>query len=212
MAVAHDLGKVDIADKKGGLWGDEPPRRFGGHAKAGVSVTARLAERLGLEASVKNAMKDASAMHMDIHDLPEKWGPHKLINFVDNHTPPEEAKKVYKATVDELIDLAHADHQGRFQTEDVPTDLQYTYDEEAPEGAIRPVFKPEPFRNLVSTARTAINEISGFDILRDELGEPKEEVPNDKLAAELAQRDDCRTPDEWVGEELNTRRVEYIRN
>lgn len=212
MAVAHDLGKVTLADEQGGLWSDDPPRRFGGHADVGVQSAENLAARLGLDGHLSETMQDASELHMDIHDLPA-WDPFELVEFVDRHDPAPEADTPYRATIEEILDLAQADHQGRFQNDDVFTDeVTYEEDPDAPDGAARPVFHRDVFIERVNTTRTAIEEISGFEILRTGLCDDHAEtdVLNEDLAGQLGRCDQCRTPGPWVGDELNTKRREFI--
>lgn len=212
MVIAHDLGKVTLADKQGGLWSDDPPRKFGGHADAGVDDSERLADRVGLEGHVTEAMMDGAEHHMNIHDLPT-WEPLELVEFVDNHDPAENAKKPYMATVEELIDLAQADHEGRFQNEEVfDGGDAFTMDEYAPDGAARPAFDRETFRDRVATARQAIKEINGYEILRTGLCSEHAATDPDEstLASQLGTCEDCRSPGPWVGERIAARRDEFI--
>lgn len=214
MVLAHDLGKVTLADEQGGLWSDDPPRRFGGHAQTGVADAAALADRLGLDGHISEAMQDAAELHMDIHDLPV-WESDRLIEFVDQHDPAPEAETPYMATVEELLDLAAADHQGRFQNQDVAEiDTVLEDDADAPDGAGRPVFNRAPFTARVDAARTAIEDISGFEVLRTGLCDDHavKELPDGSLSTQLGQCEACRTPGPWVGEQLNERRHEHIEN
>lgn len=102
MAAAHDLGKVALADEKGGLWSDNPPRKFGGHAQKGSYISERLAQQLGLEGDIQKAMSEGAELHMDIHDIPT-WSPSKLIDFIEQHDPSESAKRPSTATVEESL-------------------------------------------------------------------------------------------------------------
>lgn len=215
MAISHDLGKVVVADESGGLWSDDPPRRFGGHAQTGIGTAETLATTLGLDGHINEAMQDAAALHMDIHDLP-LWDVDYLIEFIDQHTPPEEAKKPYTATIEELLDLAAADHQGRFQTRDDPeTDIpldQIEDDSDAPDDAGRPVFNPDPYFERVKAVRAAIEEIDGFSVLRSGLCDDHkgEGIPDENLSEQLSQCESCRTPGPWVGEAITTRRTNHV--
>ena len=212
MAVVHDLGKVTVADEKGGLWSDDPPRRFGSHDTLGVDDAEQMATRLGLDDHLSEAMQDAAELHMDVYDLPV-WEPTRLIEFVDKHTPAENADTPYMAMLSELVDLAHADHQGRFQNVDVfDTDDGFEDDVAAPDGAGRPVFNEARFNDAISLARTAINEINGYEILRTGLctEHTSDDVSNEDLAPTLGQCDECRTPGPWVGDELTAKRQEFI--
>lgn len=212
MAVAHDLGKVTLADEQGGLWSDDPPRRFGGHDQTGIADAKRLAASLGLDAHLSEVMQDAAELHMDVYDLPE-WDPLTLVEFVDHYTPAEQAKTPYMATVEELIDMSEADHQGRFQNLDVfDSENAFTEDDDAPDGAARPAFNKTRFTDALTTARTAITEINGFEILRTGLcnEHANNGLGNDALAEQLARCETCRTPGPWVGENLTEQRYEYI--
>lgn len=158
MAIAHDLGKVPIADERGGLRSDDPPTRFSGHAAAGTEVVSDLVDRLGLPDHFEAAMRDAAALHMDFHDLPSEQ-PADIIRFVDNHTTAETAETPTFATVWELLDLAQADEQGRFQDRalyDNQDSAQCTEHPDAPDDAVQPVFDRDQYAAVIGAAHTAM--------------------------------------------------------
>jgi len=215
MAVAHDLGKVTLADKKGGLWSDDPPRRFGGHAEKGVPVAEALAVRLGLEGDIMEAMTDGAELHMDIHDIPLEWRPSRLIEFINQHDPAEGAKRPFKATVEELIDLGNADDEGRFQNRSVfDEDDEFREDSDAPDDAVRPVFPRHLFAERLEAAREAIASVDGYDVMLDGLCDDHAaaDVANDELAQTLGSCEDCRTPGDWIGSKLGNRRAIMIQS
>ncbi|WP_302083212.1 HD domain-containing protein [Salinibaculum rarum] len=212
MAVAHDLGKVELGNEKGGLWSDDPPRRFGGHATTGVDVTANFGTRLGLDAHIIEAMEDASRYHMDFHDIPT-WDARKLIEFVEAHTAPPEAETPYMGTVEELLDLAQADHEGRWQNIDLyDAETAYQVDAAAPDDAARPAFQRDVFESQIAVARDAIESIDGYEVLRDGLcdSHTSDTITDDNLARVLNACGDCRSPGEWVGDKITTRRTSLI--
>jgi len=215
MALAHDLGKVTLADEQGGLWSDDPPRRFGGHAKTGVNDAEALANSLGLEGHIKHAMMDASELHMKIHEMPA-WNAHELIEFVDSHNPDEHAKKPYMATVTELIDLGHADHNGRWHSRsDYDEDaegVEFHTDPDAPDGAVKPVFNRHVFIERVNAALNAIESVDGFTVLRTGLCDEHANtgITDEELAGVLNSCEDCRSPDNWVGEKIQEEREKLI--
>lgn len=214
MAIVHDLGKVTVADEVGGLWSDDPPRRFGGHAQTGVTDAERLATRLGLPAHISEAMQDGAEHHMNIHDMPD-WRPEELIEFIDTHDPAPEADTPYMGTTDELIDLAQADHHGRYQNLDVFTnDDEYITVEDAPENTARPVFDRDTFAECIEITREAITTINGYEVLRTGLCNEHETtaLSENDLAEQLHSCDACRTPGPWVGDQITTRRSELITN
>lgn len=210
MAVAHDLGKVRVADELGGLHADDPPTGFPAHGPRGVAVATRTADRLGLAPHYRAAMADAAEHHMRVPDLPE-WDADRLIEFVEDHDPPAAAETPEYATVDELLDLVQADHQGRFRdAADGVGDATAVepVDDRAPAGAVQPVFDREPYERRIAGARRAIAEVSGYDVLRDALCDDHDPaaVADDALAGVLAGCADCPTPDEWVAEAIADRR------
>lgn len=213
MAVGHDLGKVEIANRKGGLWSDSPPRRFGGHAEAGVGVVDQLTDSLGLDAHYAAAMEDAARLHMDFHDLPT-YSERELINFVDDHNLPAEANTPYTARIEELLDLAHADHEGRFQSLDASlgerTSTTLIADEKAPEHSGRPKFNRERFEALIDRAKLTVAKVDGHTAMREGLCEEHKTQPIQKkdLGRVLSECSDCQTPSSWVGERITDLRIE----
>ena len=211
LAITHDLGKVAIGDDKGGLHSKDPPQRFGGHAQVGTATAEQLGDSLGLNKHYINAMQDGSEEHMRIHDLAPEWTVKEILDFVSQYTYNDGYETPYGATLDELIDLAHADTRGRFQDIDVfDNDSEYEPTEAAPDGTARPIFERERFIKLINRAKEAISRVNGYDIMRDELestGKDASHIAKDNLAAELATNEDCRSPGEWIGDELTERQV-----
>lgn len=212
MAIAHDLGKVPIADERGGLRSDDPPTRFSGHAAAGTEVVSDLVDRLGLPNHFEAAMRDAASLHMDFHDLLSKH-PADIIRLVDNHTTAKTAETPTFATVWELLDLAQADEQGRLQNRglyDNEDSAQYTEDPDAPDDAVQPVFDRERYAAVIGAAHTAIDTIDGFRALRTGLCETHSDtdIDNVDLQETLRTCTHCRTPDPWVADELTILRVD----
>jgi hypothetical protein len=216
MAVAHDLGKVVVADREGGLFSDNPPRRFPGHSDAGVAVADRLSTRLGLPGHVGEAMVDGADLHMHVPDLPT-WAPDRLIEFVTDHDPPGEVATTAPgyATVDELLDLIAADHAGRWQRrETFEDDRAFVEDPTLPEGAVRPRFHRGPFETRVRRAREAVSAITGYDALRSGLCEDHAtaDLSEEALHGTLLACPECRSPGPWVGEYLTDARHDHVRN
>jgi len=214
MAVVHDLGKVISADDQGGLWSSEPPESFPGHAKMGKSAAKSMGETLGLPVHITNAMSDGCEYHMKIHDLPW-WDPHKAIEFIEDHDPEPDVDTPYMATIEELIDLARADHQGRFQHLKVfDSEDEYQMHEDAPEGTAQPIFDADRYLSYIENVRTVIKEVDGCEILRRGTCEEHstETIENEELAETLSSCEDCRTPGEWVGDKLQNERRKRMTN
>jgi tRNA nucleotidyltransferase (CCA-adding enzyme) len=212
MAVCHDLGKVPLADEKGGLWSDNPPRRFGGHAQKGSHVAERLSQQLGLEGDIQKAMSQAAELHMYVHDIPT-WSSSELIDFIEQHDPPESAKRPHIATVEELLDLAQADHEGRWQSRATFSDADaFATDSGAPSGAVRPVFDREVFAKHLSAARDAVESIDGYDVMPEGLCDDhsKTSIPESAIADTLKSCDQCRSPGQWIGTRVAERRAGII--
>jgi len=210
MAVTHDLGKVAIASDKGGLFSDEPPKRFGGHAEVGTATAEQFGEKLGLDTHYVNTCQDAAEEHMRIHDLPT-WGLEDIIEYVETYTYTSSYEKPYGATLSELIDLAHADTRGRFQNKDVfEKETDYEEAEAAPDGAARATFNRDQFELIIGRTKQAIESTTGYEVMRSELHgqiDDVDAIDDDNLAATLAQTDGCRSPGKWIGEELTERRA-----
>lgn len=212
MALTHDLGKVRIANKKGGLHGSDPPRRFGGHATAGAAVVDHFGNKLGLETHLVNASIGGATEHMEIHDLPEK-SEHDIIEYVDRYSHPEGAEKPHGARIDELVDLAEADHRGRYQDESsIEEGAESITSSDFPVGSVKPVFESE-LPAIVDAAKRALPAADGFKIMRDELSqyENTEDIDDDDLGPALAEHPKCRSPGEWIGEEITAQRVAEFR-
>lgn len=219
MAIGHDLGKVRIADKKGGLWSDDPPTRFGAHDEKGVECVEQFCKQTGLEPHIKCAMMDGAEQHMNFHSLPE-WSLLELLNYVDDYTVPRDAKKPFQATINELLDLAHADHEGRAQSPELNAD-ESTYEEtfEAtwlPDNsdAVRPVFDKEAFERPIQHAEKALQSNDGYSVMREELVANTDaddvDIEEESLASQLAKHDACRSPGEWIGDAIQQRRLERL--
>jgi len=212
MAVSHDLGKTTLANRQGGIWSDDPPRRFPGHDEVGKENAADMAHRLGLDKHYKRVMEAGALLHMDFHDLP-RWEPQRVIEFVDKHDQPPEAKTPYTATIEELLDLVHADHQGRFQNESVfDAEDEYMEDQEAPDGSRRPDFNRDPFEAIINRTRESIERIDGYSVLRTGLCDKHSDndIEDEALASHLSACEACASPGEWVGERLNELRINMI--
>lgn len=250
MAVSHDIGKSVVAS---GLHSDDPPTRFGGHDEIGAGTMQDVARRLGLSTEFEGVMSDACEMHMDVHNMP-MMAPNELLDFVDGHLGPGdpmertlplgarrdsgERKTVgfHNATVWELIDLAHADHEGRLQLE-VESNVEITDDgfgqevvneEQFHEDGMRTVtdreFQPEFDREQFVTIAEAVieaDDVAGYEALETGLCAEHSESEIDRthgihvdedrrVQAVMADCPDCRTPDEWVGDMLESMRVDRL--
>jgi len=93
MAIAHDLGKAVTQEE------DLPSHP--GHAKNGVPIAEDMARRLSMSNEQRKAMKDAALMHMRLNDS-EDLRASTVIEMVQN-----------AQDIDRLLDLTHADTQGR---------------------------------------------------------------------------------------------------
>lgn len=112
MAVAHDLGKAVVADRQGGLRSrhgafptTQPP---GSTPRLGLPVG------LGLRHTTRRRCRTLQRYiwRCRISARP----PGRLLEFVDAHDPPADAATPSAAPTEELLDLIHADYQGRYQT------------------------------------------------------------------------------------------------
>lgn len=202
MAVVHDIGKVVSADEQGGLHSDDPPMRFGGHDQMGADAVPRVAGRLGLSSELEACMRDACALHMDVHDVPQ-MGANELLSFFEDQFPqgmridPDstvlprvdgDPVSHFGATAWEMVDLAHADHEGRLQEslwkefedepnigidssvydtiEEITGDDIEEYRESADEiRTERPVFDREPFERRVRAVLDVVQNVDGHDAL-----------------------------------------------
>lgn len=213
MAVAHDLGKVIIADDKGGLWSDDPPTRFGNHDERGIEPAERLGKRLGLDPHYTDAMRDAAELHMSVFDLP-RWDIDRLLEFVKTHDA--ETATPYHAQTEELLDLLHSDHEGRFQTlEAISDDVAVTQydDSDAPEDDLaRPLLDREEYELAIEAARTARRRVDGIDVLRENLCDDHDPAALDDgdIAPTLRSCDVCPSPGPWVGEDIHEKRVDIV--
>lgn len=223
--VAHDIGKVSIADRAGGLHSDEPPRKFGGHNRIGAELIEDVGRRLGLERSLICVMRDACALHMDACDIPD-WGPERIIEFVDQHTAPDEADKPYFITADEMIDVLQADQEGRLDRPieyNVAVDesgfcLEVTDEDQFEEDGLYslrepevPTFDHDPFERVIGAARSAIETVDGFEAMREGLCDEHEGIVDDDMISDhLETCPECRSPGPWIGELIDERRAEIV--
>jgi len=233
MALAHDLGKVVSGDKQGGLHSDDPPVGFAGHDALGAAIMEDTARRLGLGGELKNVMADACSLHMDFHDIPQMPA-NELLDFIEDQFPTGvenegmrelptndegEPHSFFGATAWELLDLAHADHEGRLkQTMQDPiegTDLVRTMAE-------RPTFDREAFVERIEAVFRANDEVDGYEALETGLCDEHAESEIDRVhgilededasvQAVMSQCPQCRTPDDWVGQRLESMKLDLIR-
>jgi len=216
MAIAHDIGKVHIAMHTGGIHSDDPPTAFGGHQQAGARLMERVARDLGLSGEHMEIMEDACEFHMKFHDIPE-MGPEELINFLNNFDhPPGDLESdsqrhgisIGKATVWEMLDLAHSDEEGRMkQTMRDPirgTDL-VRYSVETPE------FERETFEKIIESVLEAERRVSGYEALRTGACDEHESFDqDDNIQAIMNNCDECKSPGGWVGETITEMKIEEI--
>lgn len=223
--VAHDIGKVSIADRAGGLHSDDPPRKFGGHDHIGAELIEDIGRRLGLERSLIRVMRDACELHMDACDIPD-WEPGRIIEFVDRHTAPEEADKPYFITADEMIDVLQADQEGRLDrpveynvaVDDSGFCLEVTDEDQFGEDGLYslgepevPTFDREAFERVIGAARSAIESVDGFEVMREGLCDEHEGIVDDEMLADILETcPECRSPGPWIGELIDERRAGIV--
>lgn len=205
MALAHDLGKVAVANRKGGIHSDDPPTRFGGHDDVGAEIASRMARRLGLGGELRSVMEDACQFHMRFHDVPD-MGTGELVEFLGdmpgsgvNHGRRLGGASLFRATVWELLDLAQADHQGRLHEADGEMDL------------VRPRFDRQPFVSAIEAVEQATVEVSGYDALRWGACSEHHDLGEDDLARQMSECRDCRDPGEWVGDQVAKMQRQAVR-
>jgi tRNA nucleotidyltransferase (CCA-adding enzyme) len=223
MAIAHDIGKIVCADNAGGINSDDPPIRFGGHAEIGADTIPAVARKLGLGAELQAVMEDACRLHMSFHDIPQ-MEPNELIDFVSDLLRNDaertlqtndagEPHSLFGATVMELLDLAHADHEGRRVIEQYSTG----------EAIVQPSFDRDPFERRLTTVARSFNEIDGHEAL--ETGLCAEHATSDidrthgihcdeekPVQSVMNRCESCRTAGDWVGKKLDSMRMEFIRD
>lgn len=181
MAVAHDLGKVIVADRQGGLHSDDPPTAFGGHDRIGANAMHSMTRRLGLSQDEVNAMKSAASHHMVIHDLIQMM-PGEMIAFADS---------ISSVDIWKMLDLAQADEEGRLVDGD------------------RPEFDREKYAKRIIAIEKAQEQVSGFEAMRTGLCD--EHDPDDESLQETLETcTDCRTTGPWIGDEVQKLRVEKV--
>jgi tRNA nucleotidyltransferase (CCA-adding enzyme) len=224
LAVAHDLGKVAIADRRGGLHSDDPPTKFGGHDDSTLAAPLRDIRRLGLPDHIVQTILDGIELHMDIHDTPT-WSPHRLLTFVNNHSYPQAAETPHGATVEELIDLAHADHQGRFipaseannkqaVKEKLPKHIKEFIPSTDADSRVIPKFNRDSIEKPWKVAQTALNTIDGETILQEGLCSKHrtDDLRGDELKRTVTDCTECRSPGPWVGEQLTEERAKEVQD
>lgn len=149
---------------------------------------------------------------MDFHTLPSKH-PADIIRFVGNHTTAETAETPTFATVWELLDIAQADEQGRFQDRALYDDedsARYNEHPDAPDDAVQPVFDRDRYAAVIGAAHTAIDTIDGLKMLRTGMCETHSDacIDDTDLPETLRTCTHCQTPDSWVADELIALRVD----
>lgn len=109
MALVHDIGKVETRGEQ----------NTGGHDKKGIKLVEELAEDLKLSNKYKEKMKDASRHHMRLINVDiyteNSMTPGKVLNL---------AHRLFDnkgATLEEMMDLARADNDGRITSYKVDT-------------------------------------------------------------------------------------------
>lgn len=237
MALAHDIGKVGLANDEGGLRSD-PPTRFGGHDDRGAAMMPYIAERLGLETQYEKAMQDAAEFHMDFFDITRlndpdcpkfdaQWALDMVENFDYDHLPSEST--IHGATVMEMADLIHADHEGRLELRvDLDenqnmTDVGNVYESDDPMEPdvedvtddvefeeVQPSFDKTGAVNNVLVVQRALGRTDGFSAMREGLCDDHGEVADEDLSSVLESCDGCLTPGPWIGDTIRQRRIEHI--
>jgi tRNA nucleotidyltransferase (CCA-adding enzyme) len=200
MAVMHDVGKPVQARKAGGLHSDDPPVRFGGHDETGAERMEAIVGRLGLD-QFEAVCEDAARCHMDVHDLPD-MSAQEMLDFGGDRLD-----NVYGASLDELIDLAESDHQGRFEV--TYRDEMKGLDEERV-GFEQPTFDREPFEMVRDAIEYAVESTDGYTVMRDRACDDHSDTEDVKLAETMHSCAECPEPGEWIGEEIQAKRIERV--
>jgi tRNA nucleotidyltransferase (CCA-adding enzyme) len=200
MAVMHDIGKPIIGRRKGGLHSDDPPVRFGGHAEVGAKRISTIVDRLGLT-QYEAVCADAAHEHMDVHDLPV-MGPRRTIEFVSDRLDDAHGASIY-----ELVDLAHADHEGRLQVE-YRDPIEGTDQERV--AFDTPEFSRGTFDHVVSAVERAVDQFDGYRAMRDHTCGEHEDVADEDLHDAVTSCDVCRSPGSWVGEYIESKQAEAL--
>jgi len=216
MALVHDIGKVKVGDKTGGIHSDDPPTRFGGHADQGAEMMEDIARRLGFGRELESVMEEACKFHMKFHEIPS-MPPSELLDFVgtmfptgaessNNHQLPTtsdgEPHRFFGATAWELLDLAQADHEGRIQVDE-------SGNESVPE------LDRDQFVNRIEAVFEVENSVDGYEALESGLcDEHSESVidrtdgilvdENKSVSSVMSSCTDCTTPGDWVSVELDS--------
>jgi len=155
--------------------------------------------------------------------------PAELISFADTFmwvgddtseqlptNPDGETIGPHGATPWEMIDLAHADHEGRHVIEGTPDCGGCV-----PPVRRQPVFDREPFEQAIEAVRRADAECDGHVALESGLCDAHSRSTIDRTTGTHVDEDrpvesvmtdcpDCRTPGEWVGQQLDQMRVDTI--
>jgi tRNA nucleotidyltransferase/poly(A) polymerase len=221
MAAAHDVGKTVVAERQGGLHSDEPPTRFPHHAAAGADRVSETCRRLGLSDELAAVVADACAYHMRFTDIVD-LSPAELLSTVDDWMPagiePDPDRRTLPTTDDgdpvsyagatpwELLDLAHADQEGRLR---VPPATGADSCEETPPPE-RPTFDRESYESTIRAVYRAFDEISGYEVMRSEAcSEHRDRIREDLSPSPsqmMAACGDCRSPGEWIGTRIDEKR------
>jgi hypothetical protein len=209
MAVSHDIGKPIKMNSLGGVHADDEPTHFGGHDEIGADAMEHMALRMGLDPELRDVMMDACRYHMDFHDLPQ-MSESELLDFIGDEFPhgvdadglrelpttDGEPNSFYGATAWELLDTAHADHEGRFEV--VADTVQ------------RPEFDREPFEKRIEAVFEVQAEVDGYEALETGLCDDHNECPIDRttgtfetdgrtVQSVMSACPSCRTPGDWIG-------------
>lgn len=221
-AVAHDVGKPVVADDTGGIHSDDPPVHFGGHADRGAATITDACRRMGLMGDLASVMFDAARLHMDVHDIDE-MDADELIEFVTNRVGlvSDEAERPRQITIDELVDLANADEEGRKRLVplveaypdaadnlDIDGETSEYVEDRVP---VRPTFDRREFVDRVEAVRSAVEQADGFAAMREGLCGEHGPVGDGSLKRVLSNCEDCRSPGPWIGETIDEMRAELVR-
>lgn len=202
MAVVHDLGKPILGREMGGLHSDDPPTQFGGHDETGAERMDSIVGRLGLD-QYEAVCTDAARLHMDVYDLPDMSAVEMLEFGADR------LDDVHGASLDELIDLAQADHQGRYQV--TYRDPVEGVDEERV-CFEQPEFDREPYEMVRDAIEHAVGNVDGYAVMRERACSEHSETDDEKLAGTMSSCTDCPEPGPWIGEEIESRRIDAVIN
>lgn len=223
MALAHDIGKCIIADRKGGIHSDDPPTRFPNHASIGAESMDEVGRRLGLPGEIVAVMEDAAELHMSFYDL-QSMSVREMRKFLQGHFPAGiesdgmqelptndagEPHAFFGATAWEMLDLIQADHEGRLRLDESGKTR-------------RPELDRQQFADRIAAVFEATQSVDGFEALETGLCDEHDPEQHDAVVinrnygtiecdgteravqTQMERCDRCRTPDEWVGTKLDT--------